>query len=409
MPSSPSTPSNPSASQTPVPGEFPASTTSGTVARHVLTADYLGSPWGTTAVSPARAASVLSWASTGVLNTNAIAAAGIHTEVYFNANRTQANDPLYHQSSTSFAHTCSSAGITDYFDGQTQHLMNNEASSMRSAYASYVASQTSGHPVNAIFEDDAVPPGQYPSGFFSPELPCGYSTSTWLSYERALQGSINHPTIFNGLNRLNGHLPSLTIAELENPSTIGGNYESCFVDNAGRKEAVWVWQAVSQTQLEVTAKGKYFQCMTLDRTSAPYAHASRMYALASFLMTYRATHSILWERYGTPSGLHVMPESQLVPTNPVVATPSSVTSLRSATGVYVREYRSCYYATRLIGPCAMVVNNDYYTHPSPHFTYAYHHTLTTSGYGLIDGGTVGFAGAAPPSSMASETAYVAVP
>jgi hypothetical protein len=393
-----------SATPTPVPVA-----SGSTTMKHVLTADYLGSPYGTTGVSGSRAAPVLSWASTGVGNTNTYSASGIKTEVYFNANRTQTTDPLYKQASSSFAQTCSSTRIHDYFDSVTQYLMNNSSPTMRANYANYVASQTSGYHVDAIFEDDAVPPGTYPSGFFAPGTPCSYSNTTWLSDERAMQAGLNHNTIINGLNRLNGHTVSLAVQELTNSKTIGGNYESCFIDSANNKEGVWVWQAVEDTQLQVTRAGKYFQCMVLDKTSAPSASSSRIYALASFLLAYNPSYSILWESYYTPSGLHVMPESQLVPTSPLVATPSSSSSLKSSTGVYVREYRTCYYAGRAIGQCAMVVNNDYYTHSTPHLSQVYHHTLTVSGYGLLDGGTVGFSGAAPPTSMATETAFIAVP
>ncbi len=402
-----------SASPTPNPIDTP-STGGGTGVisqTHVLTADYFGTPYGSTSVTPSRAAPYLSWASSGLANANSISAAGIKTESYFIVNRTQTTDPLYHQASeAAFDHTCGNARVHDYFDHVTQYVMNNGSSALRSEYASYVASQTSGKHLDAVFEDNAAPLGANAPGFYSPGLPCSYSDATYLSNEEGLEASINHNTIFNGLNALNGHNVSETLQLLNNPSTIGGNYEACFtVMSSTPEQPVWVWTATEQTQLDVTAKHKLFQCMGSDLAPASSSIPSRLYSIASFLMTYNPTYSILWDSYATPSRVSVMPESQLVPLNPVVSTPSSISSLQTSTGVYAREYRTCYYAGRSIGACAMVVNNDRLSHAAPHLSLAYHHTLSLSGNGILDGGTVSFGGSAPPSSMAPLSAYVAVP
>ena len=57
----------------------------------------------------------------------------------------------------------------------------------------------------------------------------------------------------------------------------------------------------------------------------------------------------------------------------------------------------------------MVVNPDYYAHPRPTLTYAYHHTINLHGNGLADGGTVTFDGPAAPTTLANQTGYVLVP
>ncbi len=322
---------------------------------------------------------------------------------YVDANRQETHDPLYASGEAAFAHTCSGARVHDYFDHVTQYLMNPGSSVFRSAYASYIKDHTAGHPVDAIFQDDSVPPGIYAPGFYTPTLPCGYSNDQWLADQRALQASINHDTIYNGLS------VSSSWSLLDNPSTIGGNYESCYTSAARTPEqSVYVWVNIQNAHLAVTSRHKLFECMAMDRTPAADAIRSRLYTIASFLMTYNPSYSMLWETYATPSGLSIMPESQLVPADPVVAPPSRVESLRASGGAYVREYRQCYYAGRAIGPCAMVVNNERLTLGAPRLALGYHHTMTLRGDGVLDGGTASFDGPAPPSSLAPGTAFVAV-
>jgi hypothetical protein len=134
---------------------------------------------------------------------------------------------------------------------------------------------------------------------------------------------------------------------------------------------------------------------------------ARLYALASFLLTYDPSTSVLWEQFATPSGFHVEPESQLVVLDPLTATPSSVGSLQQAGGAYGRQYGQCYLAGNFVGPCAVVVNPTSSTLAFPFPQYA--HTLVLSGGGILDGGTVAANGPAPPQSLAPEEAAIVFP
>ena len=114
------------------------------------------------------------------------------------------------------------------------------------------------------------------------------------------------------------------------------------------------------------------------------------------------------EEFATPSGLHVFPESQLVALNPKVAQPSSVSGLLAQGGTYGREYADCYIAGTFAGPCAVVVNSDpSLSHAFPYPQY--NHTLTLSGEGVLDGGTMSTQGAAPPLTMAPSSAAIVFP
>jgi hypothetical protein len=378
---------------------------------HMITADYLGSPDGSTTVSASEAAPYLNWAETGVANTAAISGAGIKTMVYVDANRVQSTDALHSiLSGSEYEETCSGSVITDVWDGVTQYVVNPASSAARSAIDTYVTGLVAGYTVNAIFEDDADPLSQFPSSYFSPGTPCDYSDSAWIAGEEEMLAGYDHDTIVNGFSRMTSAAPiTNTVDLLANSSTIGGNMESCYVEDISpTEEGSWVWTGTENTSLTVTSEDKYFECWAMDYAAASSEIASRIYTLASFLMTYNPTYSIFREGYATPSGLHVMPESQFVPTNPVVSQPSNVSTLEEGS-VYVREYRACYYAGKLIGQCAMVVNNDSATHPTPALALTYDHTLTLSGNGILDGGSVGFDGPAPPASLAATSAFIALP
>lgn len=385
--------------------------TSTTAMKHLVTADWFGTPDGTTTVTPERAAPYLTWAETGVTNANTVAAAGIKTMVYIDMDRVQSNDPLYAKlSGTEYEETCSGTRVSDSSDSVTQYITNPTSSAMRAAAAAVIASETAGYTVNLLFEDDADPLSQLPASYFSPGMPCNYSDSTWNAGQEALLDGLGHDVIVNGFSKMSSTVPvTNTIDELGGSSIVGGNMESCYVSNAATKEqGVWVWTGTEDTELKVASEDKYFQCWAMDYGEASSEISSRTYALASFLMTYNPTYSIFREGYATPSGLHVMPESQLVPTEPVVATPATIGSLEKS-DVYVREYRACYYAGKLVGQCAMVVNNDTAAHARPALTLTYQHTLTLSGGGILDGGSAGLSGAAPPASLAAESAFIALP
>ncbi|MBV8434317.1 MAG: hypothetical protein JO029_08560, partial [Candidatus Eremiobacteraeota bacterium] len=169
------------------------------------------------------------------------------------------------------------------------------------------------------------------------------------------------------------------------------------------------WQLNENLQLAAAAAGKQFFCYN-NNNGSQYGSgviALREYIYASFLMSFSPTSSVLWETfYTTPSELHVYPETNIVPMNPVVSAPSDISALLSG-GLYVREYANCYLSGSNVGPCAAVVNSTTSsTYSMPSMTYSYHHTMALSGGGSLDGGTVSVTGSAPPSTVGPETGLV---
>ena len=72
----------------------------------------------------------------------------------------------------------------------------------------------------------------------------------------------------------------------------------------------------------------------------------------------------------------------------------------------MREFGACYYRGVNKGKCAVVVNPGTSTVTVP--TTAYSHSLTLSGGGVLDGGSVGFSGSRP-SSLAPGSGAILLP
>jgi len=369
------------------------SPSAGISTKHVLTADYAGAGVGTTAAA-ALLGPWLNWASTSWQANTALRAVGIKVMYYTNPNREAPGDAMYTSDETTFAHDCSGKRILTTTYGQ--YLMDPSKSSLRNVWNDYIQSKTAGVTWDAMFEDDAN------DVYGAPTMPCGYSASSWLSSsqgENAFQSPV--PIIYNGL-QIAGQ-----IGLNSSPNVAGGMEEGCYSLNPTLKKAFdSYWTQREDTEITMAQENKLFFCYGMDTNSASSSVDSRIYSYASFLMTYKLSSSVLWEYYATSSGLHVMPESKLVALDPLITTPSTIGGLLLSTGVYGREYAHCYLAGSYVGPCATVVNSSRYTAHAYPYGSKYKHTLTLSGSGVLEGGSVSVTGSAPPSTLGNLEAVI---
>lgn len=389
---------------TPAPVSSPTPTPGPIAQKHVQTADYLGGYYGTHSIAWSTAANYLNWASTNPTDANSISAAGIKTMFYTNPNRLQTTDPMYTTDETVFAHDCTGQRVTTSFNGITQYVTNVESSSLATDYHNTISAKIAGTHFDAMFEDNTGPLEEYG---ITP-MPCGYSDSAWMTGGAAVAAAAPAPVILNGLSLLSGHDVSPTVQMVSDPNTIGGTFEHCYSDDAQAEQGDWMWAAVENTELQVAARHAIFICMLRNTGTASTEIAARMYAAASFLLTYDPSTSTIWTGFATPSGFHVMPESQLVVLDPKTPTPASISGLQTSSGAYGREYGSCYIAGNFVGPCAIAVNSS--STASETFPYPqYHHSLLISGSSIVDGGTIAANGGAPPSTLAPLSAYIVFP
>jgi hypothetical protein len=412
-PPSPSPTPRSSASASPTPSATPGPISQ----RHVLTWDYLGLPYGTTSISWSQAAPFLTWASTGYVDSGSIHAVGIKTTFYTNPNRVTPRDPLYGAPESAFAHTCDGHRVTDVYAGRVvQYVTDPGSATLQTSFVNWVVNPILAAGVfDAIYLDNMGPLSEYNPASFSPSLPCNYSDQSWVAGQVALVSDLPRPAFFNGLSGLNpygGYGLSLSLGLFQSTNTLGGMWEHCYTQNSttSQKRFGRRWVANENTELAVQALGHFFICMPSDNYAAPgspRALDDRLYAYASFLLTYDPSLSILWDFYpAAESGLHVNPESQLVALHPTTPTPTTVADLQQPSGVYAREYSDCYLAGQWVGPCAVVVNpDDVNSHPFPYTKY--HHTLVLQGAGILDGGTVTTQGPAPPSTVPALESVIA--
>lgn len=378
----------------------PSSPIPSTIAQtHVLTADYLGGFAGTHAVSASQAASVLSWAEVSIQDANSTSGAGIKTMEYIDPFEQASSDPLY--SSGAYAHDCSGNLIVPSYDS-SQVLMDPGSSTLSSALDNWQAGQESQGHLDAFFYDNTDDTWGLPS------LPCGVTASSWDSENWSLIAASNYPVVFNGYG-MNSDATSL----IGNSAVAGGMLEDAYGQRVDpgptppyTTDADWVNN--ENLQLNAANAGKLFFCYNTPNTDASSSIQLRQYIYASFLMGYGPSSSVLWEYFSTASGLHVFPETQLVPTNPLISSASSVSSFARGS-VYVREYAACYLNGSSIGHCAAVVNpSSGSSYSMPSLTQSYSHTMSISGYGTLDGGSVSASGPAPPSSLPPETGVILI-
>lgn len=366
----------------------------GAAPTHVLTGDYFGGYAGTKVVPPQTAARWLSWAETNPQDSATMSALGVRTILYSNPHRAMPGDAMYTGDESSYAHDCGGARVPGEIGGSRHTMMMNIGSgSTQQLWKKYVARHDEGGAhYAAVFEDEAV------GDAYAGGQPCGFTFANWLNSTIAAQRDLGYPVIYNGLSDFYDRGIAREIGL--NASAIGGMMEECYAQLGPKntRSSGWRWTATEQTELRMARDNKYFFCYGRDLTPADQGTASRLYTYGSFLLTYDPHTSVIWEYYKTPSGGHVMPESQLVATDPVIAKLGSIEQLRSSSGLYTREYRRCSIAGKPEGPCMVAVN------PDPNYSHTlalpgFRRTIALHGSGVFDGGTISIDGGSPPQSL----------
>ncbi len=358
-------------------------------------------------ISWATAAKYENWAATDPADSVGILAAGMKTTYYSDPNRTRPGDWEYTNVESAFAHDCTGARITVPGRPGDPYLMQPDQGTLEGLWQNqiYTVTKMWGGQFTALYDDtpdDVV-------GVTA--LPCNWTQTQWTNLTISMIQAEDYSVIYNGLNMPSqkGGLtlpPSLALLG----TTLGGQSEGCYdgYDAISPKLDGLAWQAEEDTELAVQQQNKLFIChgFTAADGSTAWAIDIRQYHYASFLLTYNLATSLFATKWLTTSGFQIQPETQLVPTKPLVATPSTVASLLQSTGVYAREYAACYFATKYVGPCATVVNSNKAGNLAFPWPTKYHHTLVLTGSGIVDGGLAQTNGGPPPAYLAPETGFV---
>jgi len=357
-------------------------------------------------VSFEEAAKWVTWARVTYGQSGAAAAAGMKTFYYSNPNRIGPGDKdLYPDDEAAFAHDC--AGNRLKTRRYERYLTDPKSDAVRRNWRRSLDSllRRPGVHIDAVLADNS---GELDG---IPQPPCNFDQSQYLKDTIELFRSLNFPVFYNALasvKRLGGHnyAVSPTIALNAAPNVLGGQFEGCYtVQNQLHPKAFGsLWLVTENSQILMEQQKKTITCIAM----APHSEGSadyRLYAYASFLLTYDPNYGMYRTLYRTPSNFQVEPEVQLVPLHPAAELPGDIRDLRLPTGVYAREYKDCYVHGTPVGPCASVVNSDEsVSHAFPYSTY--HHTLVLQGDGVMDGGTISTTGPNPPSQLPAQTGVV---
>ena len=405
LPPPPTPPPTPSPTTKP----SPLPTGSGSVPAHVLTAEYFDGYGGYSGPATTMA-QWTNWATGGHGVTAAIAA-GMKTYEYADPwiayevdNGAAWNDiKPGGANSSAAAKTCSGEGIG--VDTGSNQTIFTDPTNTAAAIAHYKNSinyweAERGTNTTTMFMDDAAN-----QEYAAHKPACGYSAQAWLTgAEKMSAGVAPTQIIANGLlnseylNDETSLVPLLNIANV-----MGGMYEDCYGfnnsegmgagDHAGGLNQHWT--VTENTELAALATGKIFWCYGEMSGAGSSELGARLYTYANFLLTY-APNALYQVGNSTPSGLRVFPETGIVPTNPLIAAPTNVASLKTSTGAYGRQYANCYYRGSSIGACAVVTNPDNNSSHNNPFS-GYGHSAVLAGAGVLDGGSVSFTGNVPGS------------
>lgn len=170
---------------------------------------------------------------------------------------------------------------------------------------------------------------------------------------------------------------------------INGNYEWSQALN---------WEIESTTISDAGTHKLYFIPYTYITGDALGGFDLRGYALASEMLAWDPTYSVVGFQGGWPQASYVpaQPEEMLVPRDPRVSLnwPSRILDIQRS-GVYVREYQNCYFAGNNVGNCAFIVqpevNNDgsAITRTIPTLAGTYNYSMNLSGTNGIFTGRYG--------------------
>jgi len=377
--------------------------------QHVQTAAYLWTP-GLAASDPSRFKPYLTWAYPLYSQADRVHDAGIKTIFYINPVMPQRGEHEYDLLTGQYADVgakdCSGNASTSYAG---KGLLSDPRSPRAADFYADTVDWYIHHKIdihggeqnpNALFVDNnGALYGVNPQ-------PCNYDARSWgRAFDRAIAG-IHQPIVTNSLAARDSDTATY-VDRLTPPNIIGGMFEECFNDR--------LWSAEEDSQIETIAlfkrehksSGPGWWCY-VNNTSADGAASipQRLFAYASFLLTYDPKYSTFQESFTTPSKFDVFPETGFVPLDPS-SNPRNVEDLRTSTGAYVQSYSACYYRGRRIGRCEIAVNPGSASVGVPNRG-GLHHSMVIQGEGVLDGGSVAFNGASV-GSLGAQSAAILVP
>jgi len=293
-----------------------------------------------------------------------------------------------------------------------QEALNPASAAARAAYTQTTQAILQNGPIDFFFADDSggvyvgADGTQMTGWFYGFNAPAVEITTDaqFIPANEAMLAAAAKPVIVNGVTPYTLQ-PSYDGTWLDAPNVTAQNYEGCYADGSGvagdGSGNRWVNQ--SNSILQVFQHHVYAICM-MYATPTP---ANRVYDVASFWMTYDPKLSVAAPYTVQPlsDGYTVVPEFDIVPTQPLKTATTDVSVLQAPGGAYVREFAACYQGGSPIGPCAAVVNPHASAAPMPALAGHYTTSLVLDTVSEYSGGKASWTGSVP-SSLAPLSAAV---
>jgi len=317
------------------------------------------------------------------------------------------HEPMWNMPEGSWFHNSSGARVYTLFDGSlVQNLANPTAATTLSAWVALTESIEASGPFDYLFVDNTN--WDLLNVWYGSSNGPGVEVTSDAVYEAgttSLFAASSVPVIFNGLgNSDEGTVNSISNNTMYLPVSAGGFDEGCLYDSPGpRHDEYWTFD--ENTIIATLNTNKYHVCMARN-PSGTDSRAPRIYALASWWMTYNSTYSVIFPEFTNTGNVYVFPEYSIVPTDPLQTATSNVSTLKSSNGTYYRQFGACYQSGKSLGTCAAIVNpQSSGTLSLPSIASQYKHALVLDTNNSFSGGTATLT-TSIPSSLSPEQAVV---
>ena len=297
--------------------------------------------------------------------------------------------------------------------------MNPNSTGLQAWYRNYL--QTNADKFDYYFIDDnsmmVVNEGWFPSGGGCSPWPALCHSTQEISDDAAEVRA--HANFVNAMYHLNGSPMRFFYqgSSFNNPldvsafSTsnrfVGLTCEGCIANSVGSVRPNMYAKVLDSMAAVDASSGAY---VLISHGSSPAGSAAqilqRLVTTGIVWLGYSEGHTIVWpDLEDNTANLAVWPEDLIYPSAPLESMVRGATDLEVASGVYRREFASCYQGGLVIGPCATIVNatSSALTIRSAWLSQSYRHAVTLSGGDVLSGGVANIAGSSfTPNSSAVE-------
>ncbi len=305
-----------------------------------------------------------------------------------------------HRAHGTYSKTCNGRSTTS-----PVYAMNTLSTGVKNFYSAYMKANAGSF--NYFFMDDTS--GKVMTQFYGPgggfcagkicSITQEMQTDASVAEEHAaLANALKHPNgtamqgVFNGLNFTSGQPNDLSILR-DSTNFFGAVCEGCVVSNGTLRPTMYASTLNAIAQVNAIPNDSTVLLSTSEAAPGSAAQIEeRKVGLGITWLGYTAGHFVAWPAFeATSQSLNVFPEYSLYPTAPIqTMTAAGATSIQVASGVYRREFRTCYNAGVAIGPCAAIVNstggNVVVKSTWLHQTYL--HSLAMTGGDIPSGGKI---------------------